>query len=63
MQVNFSASGYWTFEDDITQYHGDLYLNRDAGGIVIYIRIPNHGAPKGYLQLPIEIPLIKGNYN
>ncbi|MEK3794763.1 HEPN domain-containing protein [Paenibacillus sp. FSL R7-0204] len=60
MQVNFSASGYWTFEDDITQYHGDLYLNRDAGGIVIYIRIPNHGAPKGYLQLPIEIPLIKG---
>jgi len=60
MEVNFTATGYWTIEDAMTQYHGDLYLNRDAGGIVVYIRIPNQGAPKSYFELPLEISLIKG---
>ncbi|KRF46415.1 hypothetical protein ASG98_17760 [Bacillus sp. Soil531] len=60
MKVNFSATAFWTFGNSNTKYHGDLYLNKDEGGIIVYIRVPNKGGPKSFFELPLEIPLIKG---
>ncbi|KQU24973.1 hypothetical protein ASG65_16730 [Bacillus sp. Leaf13] len=60
MNVNLSTTGFWTLENSDIQYHGDLYLNKDEGGIVVYIRIPNKGAPMSYFELPLEIPFING---
>lgn len=60
MKVNFSATAFWTFENSDKQYHGDLYLNKEEGGVIVYIRIPNEGGPMSYFNLPLEIPLING---
>ncbi|MFL0475718.1 HEPN domain-containing protein [Priestia sp. 179-F W1.4 NHS] len=58
--MNFSATAFWTFENSDTQYHGDLYLNKKEGGVIVYIRVPNEGGPMSYFNLPLEIPLING---
>src|SRR5699024_10789720 len=61
MQVSLSAIGYWKINNSGEEYVGDLYLNKDQGGIVLYIRIPNSGAPMSFLKLPLEIPFITGS--
>jgi len=61
MQVNLSATGFWKVNNSGKEYAGDLYLNKEEGGIVIYIRIPNSGAPMSYLELPLEISFIAGS--
>lgn len=38
-----------------------MYLNKDAEGIILYIRIPNNGSIRGYLELPLTIPFIKNS--
>ncbi|MFC0015544.1 MULTISPECIES: HEPN domain-containing protein [Allobacillus] len=61
MKVNLSATGFWKINNTGKEYTGDLYLNKDKGGIVLYIRIPNNGPMMGYLELPLEIPFITGS--
>lgn len=60
MEVKLSATAFWSFGDSDVRYHGDLYLNKDEGGIFVYIRVPNKGGPKSFFELPLEIPLING---
>ena len=59
--MNLSATGFWKINNSGNEYTGDLYLNEDEGAIVIYIRIPNRGAPMSYLELPLEISFIAGS--
>ncbi|KQL54174.1 hypothetical protein AN964_12150 [Heyndrickxia shackletonii] len=61
MKVNLSATGFWKINNIGKKYTGDLYLNEDEGGIVLYIRIPNNGPFMSYLELPLEIPFITGS--
>ncbi len=61
MNVTLSASGTWKVDNSDQQYYGDLYLNKDEGGIALYIRIPNSGSPMSYLELPLKIPFINGS--
>lgn len=61
MNVNLSATGTWRIDNSDQQYYGDLYLNKDEGGIVLYIRIPNSGPIMSYLELPLTIPFITGS--
>ncbi|MFB4474261.1 HEPN domain-containing protein [Virgibacillus sp. SK37] len=61
MKVNLSATGFWKINNTGENYTGDLYLNEDKGGIVLYIRIPNNGPIMSYLELPLEIPFITGS--
>lgn len=61
MKVNLSATGTWKMDNSDKEYYGDLYLNKDAGGIILYIRIPNNGPIGSYLELPLNIPFIKGS--
>jgi len=61
MQINLSATGFWKINNSKDEYPGDLYLNKDEGGIVLYIRIPNRGAPMSYLEFPLEISFITGS--
>ena len=56
MKVNLSATGTWKMDNSDKEYYGDLYLNKDAGGIILYIRIPNNGPIGSYLELPLNIP-------
>ncbi|MDE5415499.1 HEPN domain-containing protein [Alkalihalobacterium chitinilyticum] len=60
MNVSLSATGSWKVDNSNQQYYGDLYLNKDEGGIVLYIRIPNSGPMMSYLELPLTIPFITG---
>ncbi|CAM3746871.1 HEPN domain-containing protein [Mesobacillus zeae] len=60
MKVNLSATGFWRINNIGKKYTGDLYLNEDEGGILLYIRIPNNGPIMSYLELPLEIPFITG---
>ncbi|AKG05349.1 hypothetical protein AAV35_011545 [Salimicrobium jeotgali] len=60
MKVNLSAIGYWKINNIGEKYTGDLYLNKEEGGILLYIRIPNNGPIMSYLELPLEIPFITG---
>ncbi|WP_430787181.1 hypothetical protein VBD025_15765 [Virgibacillus flavescens] len=61
MKVNLSATGFWKVNNIGEKYTGDLYLNEDEGGIILYIRIPNNGPIRSYLELPLEISFITGN--
>ncbi|WP_096439752.1 HEPN domain-containing protein [Alteribacter populi] len=61
MNVNLSATGTWEVDNSGQQYYGDLYLNKDEGAIVLYIRIPNSGPIMSYLELPLTIPFITGS--
>ncbi|MDY8161896.1 HEPN domain-containing protein [Bacillus thuringiensis] len=60
MKVSLSATGFWKINNSEKEYPGDLYLNEDDGGIVLYIRIPNSGPIMSYLKLPLEITFITG---
>ncbi len=60
MKVSLSATGFWKIKDLEKEYPGDLYLNEDDGGIVLYIRIPNNGPIMSFLELPLEIKFITG---
>lgn len=60
MEITLSATGLWKIKNIGEKYHGDLYLNEDNGGIVVYFRIPNNGPPMSYLELPLSIPFITG---
>lgn len=61
ININLSATGTWKIDNSNKHYHGDLYLNKDEGGIVLYIRIPNNGPIMSYLELPLTIPFIAGS--
>lgn len=61
MEVNLSATGFWKINNVGKEYHGDLYLNEDNGGIVIYLHIPNKKPPMSYLTFPLSIPFIAGS--
>lgn len=61
MEVSLSATGTWKIDNSEKEYYGDLYLNKDEGGIALYIRIPNSGPIMSFLELPLEIPFIKGS--
>lgn len=61
MEITLSATGLWKIKNIGEKYHGDLYLNEDNGGIVVYFRIPNNGPPMSYLELPLSIPFITGS--
>ena len=60
MELNLSATGFWKIENSEKEYIGDLYLNKDKGGIILYIRIPNIGPMLSFLELPLEIAFITG---
>ncbi|MDX1699091.1 MAG: hypothetical protein R3250_00670 [Melioribacteraceae bacterium] len=60
MNVNLSATGTWRIEKTNQQYYGDLYLNKDEGGIILYIRIPKSGSIRSNLELPLTISFITG---
>ncbi|HDR6309383.1 TPA: hypothetical protein QCU60_001196 [Bacillus cereus] len=60
MKINLSATGFWRIKGLEKEYPGDLYLNEDDGGIVLYIRIPNKGSIMSFLELPLEISFIVG---
>ncbi|MBA4538461.1 hypothetical protein H1Z61_15310 [Bacillus aquiflavi] len=60
MKVNLSATGFWKVNNKGAKYTGDLYLNEDEGGIILYIRIPNKGPIMSYLEIPLEISFIVG---
>lgn len=60
MEVNLAATGFWKINNTATEYHGDLYLNEESGGIIIYIRIPNERSRLSYFTLPLKIPFITG---
>ncbi|AUW63590.1 HEPN domain-containing protein [Staphylococcus hominis] len=61
MKVAFSATGFWRINNKGKELNGDLYLNEEEGGIVLYIRIPNKGRIMSYLEFPLEIPFITGS--
>lgn len=61
MKVAFSATGFWKINNKGEELNGDLYLNEEEGGVVLYIRIPNRGPMMSYLELPLEIPFITGS--
>ena len=61
MNASLSATGTWKVENSNQQYYGDLYLNKDEGGIILYIRIPNNGPPMSFLELPYNIAFINGS--
>lgn len=61
ININLSATGTWKIDNSNKHYHGDLYLNKGEGGIVLYIRIPNNGPIMSYLELPLTIPFIAGS--
>ncbi|PAV28209.1 hypothetical protein CIL05_17745 [Virgibacillus profundi] len=61
MEVSLSATGNWKIDNSEKEYYGDLYLNKDEGGIALYIRIPNNGPIMSYFELPLNIPFIKGS--
>ncbi|MEK3909615.1 ApeA N-terminal domain 1-containing protein [Oceanobacillus sp. FSL W7-1309] len=61
MEVSLSATGSWRIDNSDKEYYGDLYLNKDEGGIALYIRIPNNGPIMSFLELPLNIPFIKGS--
>lgn len=60
MKLNLSATGYWQINNVGEKYIGDLYINENEGGIVLYIRIPNNGPIMSYLELPLEFSFITG---
>ncbi|MEQ6181773.1 hypothetical protein AAG738_04375 [Staphylococcus saprophyticus] len=61
MKVVFSATGFWRINNKGKKLKGDLYLNEEEGGVILYIRIPNKGPMMSYLELPLEIPFITGS--
>jgi ApeA N-terminal domain 1 len=61
ININLSATGTWKIDNSNKHYHGDLYLNKDEGGIVLYTRIPNNSSIMSYLELPLTIPFIAGS--
>ncbi|MGO3050040.1 hypothetical protein CD110_01705 [Staphylococcus casei] len=61
MKVAFSATGFWKINNKGEELNGDLYLNEEEGGVVLYIRIPNKGSMMSYLEFPLEIPFITGS--
>ncbi|MRE73128.1 HEPN domain-containing protein [Mammaliicoccus sciuri] len=61
MKVAFSATGFWKINNKGEELNGDLYLNEEKGGIVLYIRIPNKGPMMSYLEFPLEISFITGS--
>lgn len=58
--LNFTGSGYFNIDKQEEEYHGNLYLNPDEGGIVLEIEIFHEGGPLGYLRLPTRINYITG---
>ena len=60
MKLNLSATGLWKMPNFEKEYNGDLYLNKEHGVIMLYIRIPNNGPMLSYLELPLKIPFITG---
>ncbi|GAE37675.1 HEPN domain-containing protein [Halalkalibacter akibai] len=61
MKINLSATGTWKIKNLDKEYYGDLYLNEDKGGIILYIRIPNNGPMLSFLELPLTISFINGS--
>lgn len=60
MKVTLSVTGFWKINNRGEKLAGDLYLNEEEGGVVLYIRIPNKGPIMSYLELPLEISFITG---
>lgn len=58
--LKFSGSGYFNVNNQDENYHGNLYLNKEHGGIMLTIDIFHDGAPLSYLALPLEIEYISG---
>lgn len=58
MKVAFSATGFWKINNKGEELNGDLYLNEEEGGVVLYIRIPNKG-PRTVLYLLVLFPYLR----
>lgn len=55
MSINLITSSLWNFND--TEFPGDLYLNKDTGTILLYIRVPS-STIKSYFLFPQNIKYI-----
>lgn len=60
MEVTLAATGFWKINNSGTEYNGDLYLNKESGGVILYIRIPNKRSPMSYFTLPLNLSFITG---
>ncbi|MDN4525489.1 HEPN domain-containing protein [Fictibacillus fluitans] len=61
MKMNFLATGFWNINELTLPHRGDLYLDAEGGEINLEIHIPNKGELLNFLELPLEIPFIKGS--